>query len=242
MNQSRIAALLAPYLGDELSLSSVQLEQISMYIDLLIRWNSRVNLTAVRTPEQIVTRHFGESLFAAHHLFPKSGANAQLPECDAASNPDRSPATERSTTPLTAADTPIELMDIGSGAGFPGLPIKIWSPQTSIALVESNHKKATFLREMIRALDLKGIKVLPQRAQDVPSSSAGTITLRAVEHFSDILPVAVRLLVPGGRLALLIGVSQLPEAQGTHPTLSWSTPVPLPNTKATLLAIARKKP
>ena len=70
MELARIAALLEPYLDGELTPS--QLDQISTYIDLLLRWNARINLTAIRNPEEIVTRHFGESLFLARHLFPPS--------------------------------------------------------------------------------------------------------------------------------------------------------------------------
>src|SRR6266478_3588407 len=68
MDTARIAALLQPFL--EPSLPESLLEQISIYIDLLLRWNARINLTAIRHPEEIVTRHFGESLFLARHLFP----------------------------------------------------------------------------------------------------------------------------------------------------------------------------
>ncbi|PYV89979.1 MAG: hypothetical protein DMG90_10140, partial [Acidobacteria bacterium] len=64
-----MAHLLAPFLNDA-KLANTQLTTISTYIDLLLRWNTRINLTAVRDPEEIVTRHFGESLFAALHLFP----------------------------------------------------------------------------------------------------------------------------------------------------------------------------
>src|ERR1700693_3185749 len=68
MDTARIAALLQPFL--EQSLPSSTLDQISIYIDLLLRWNARINLTAIRHPEEIVTRHFGESFFLARHLFP----------------------------------------------------------------------------------------------------------------------------------------------------------------------------
>src|SRR5579862_3828383 len=77
MDPARIAKLLAPFLAgapgvDPGSLSLNQVESISMYIDILLRWNARINLTSVREPEAIVTRHFGESIFAAWHLFPDS--------------------------------------------------------------------------------------------------------------------------------------------------------------------------
>ena len=70
MNAARIAELLDPFL--DAKLAPEQLDQISIYIDLLLRWNARINLTAIREPEQVVTRHFGESLFAARHLFPSA--------------------------------------------------------------------------------------------------------------------------------------------------------------------------
>src|SRR5438876_473987 len=69
MQSDRIAELLQPFLPVPLAKS--QLQDISTYIDMLLRWNARINLTAVRQPEEIVTRHFGESLFAARHLFPQ---------------------------------------------------------------------------------------------------------------------------------------------------------------------------
>ena len=82
MDSARIAALLEPFLNSgETSrepqqggsaLTSAQLDHISAYIDLLLRWNARINLTAIRKPEEIVTRHFGESLFLARQLFPRA--------------------------------------------------------------------------------------------------------------------------------------------------------------------------
>src|SRR6266404_2395495 len=87
MQAARISELLQPFLspapnpchsesgrrrGEEPAvLSSSQLRHISMYIDILLHWNARINLTAIRNEEEIVTRHFGESLFAARHLFPQ---------------------------------------------------------------------------------------------------------------------------------------------------------------------------
>src|SRR5258705_4580601 len=116
MHPDRIAELLRPFLdsGREApvrSLLPAQLQHISMYVDLLLRWNARVNLTSVREPEEIVTRHFGESFFAARHLFPA---------------PDQIP-TEQSAE--------VHVIDVGSGAGFPGLPIRIWSPQVHLTLI-----------------------------------------------------------------------------------------------------------
>src|ERR1700689_4913856 len=133
MHAARIAELLQPFLSEpchseapsqkELAvLSPSQLHDISTYIDLLLRWNARINLTAIRDPEEIVTRHFGESLFAARHLFPEE---ARLGSGQGTALQGRARHTEE-----TGALAPevITAADLGSGAGFPGIPIKLWAP------------------------------------------------------------------------------------------------------------------
>src|SRR6266851_5084734 len=99
-----------------------QILQIQQYIKILLAWNDKVNLTAIRDPLEILYRHFCESMFAG-------------------------------------ISVPIErgrLADVGSGGGFPGLPLKILRPGLQVFLIESNLKKATFLAEVIRELGLKG--------------------------------------------------------------------------------------
>jgi 16S rRNA (guanine527-N7)-methyltransferase len=217
MDTARIAALLKPFLEQPLSPS--QLDQISTYIDLLLRWNARINLTAIRHPEEIVTRHFGESFFLAGHLFPKSGTDHR---------------------PLTTDHRPPHVLDIGSGAGFPALPLKLWAPHIHLTLVESNHKKATFLREVARALTLTNIDVITERADVLASrpdfSRTEVVTLRAVEHFAAILPQAVALLTPGATLALLIGAAQIPHLT-TLTTMKWHPPIPVPQSHTRVLSI-----
>ena len=249
---ARISELLRPFL--ETTLAPVQLDQISTYIDLLLRWNTRINLTAVRNPEEIVTRHFGESLFAARHLFPY-GADTPVPEV-----PSYSPAVVASCHPSCHSDTRAQrakeesiaplhggpsgsansrarLLDIGSGAGFPGLPIKIWSPPTPVTLIESQHKKVAFLRELIRVLTLTDIDVFPGRAEHFPEASAAVVTLRAVERFDQILLTAATRLVPAGTLALLIGRSQVDRARQLLPRFTWQPPLPIPASSARLVLL-----
>jgi 16S rRNA (guanine527-N7)-methyltransferase len=214
MNSSAIAALLVSYMESAPSgpaTTDALLAQVSTYLDLLLRWNARTNLTAVRAPEEIITRHFGESLFAACHLFP-----------------DRSPRKGNSSETLA---------DVGSGAGFPGLPIKLWAPQIHVTLIESHQKKATFLREVIRALKLTDIEVQPARAEHV-TQTFDTISLRAVEHFDQVLPIAASLVRPGGRLALLVGEEQTAAAKTLLPTFLWETPHAIPNSQHRVLLIA----
>ena len=220
MNTARIAELLQPFLGpaNDQRLTTSDLLNISTYIDLLLRWNARINLTAIRNEEEIVTRHFGESLFAARQLFP-----AETAQC-------------RRERPRSCT-----LIDVGSGAGFPGLPIKIWAPEIDLTLIESNQKKATFLRELTRTLTLTNINVFPGRAEAYPNPPAEVVTLRAVEHFETVLPIATSLVAPRGRLALLIGRAQLPRTHALTPRFAWTPPHPIPLSAERVLAIGTRE-
>jgi 16S rRNA (guanine527-N7)-methyltransferase len=215
MHPSRLAELLDPFTGpaNDQRLTTNDLSNISTYIDILQRWNARVNLTAIRDEEEIVTRHFGESLFAARHLFPLC-------------------------SPVPSVVSGVRVADVGSGAGFPGIPIKLWAPGITLTLIESSHKKATFLKEVTRALTLTDVNIQDTRAESLTGASFDVVTLRAVERFESILPVAARLVAPEGRLALLIGQAQLPQAESALPTWNWSEPIPVPKSQSRVLAIA----
>jgi 16S rRNA (guanine527-N7)-methyltransferase len=110
------------------------------------------------------------------------------------------------------------VIDVGSGAGFPGLPIKYWAPGLQLTLVEGHGKKATFLREVGRALRLSGFSVLNARAESLSGERADLVTLRAVEQFEQVLSVARNLVGPGGRLALLISELQRERALSVLPS------------------------
>jgi 16S rRNA (guanine527-N7)-methyltransferase len=234
MTAARIAELLGSYLnachsspgcepGEEPALlSPAQLHHISTYIDLLRRWNSRVNLTAIRNEEEIVTRHFGESLFAARHLFPTTAYVA----ADASVRPP-----DQVSAPRVA--------DLGSGAGFPGIPIKLWAPHIALTLIESNQKKVAFLREVVRALTLTDVNIQNVRAETI-TQTFDVVTLRAVERFKTILPVAAGLFAPSARLALLISTSQVEHLIAVLPHLIWQPALPIPNTESRLLLIGNR--
>jgi 16S rRNA (guanine527-N7)-methyltransferase len=226
MNDARIAELLAPFLTDghaarshegvnqprnSATLSPDQLRFISIYIDLLIRWNAHFNLTAVRKPEEIVTRHFGESFFAARRLFPRTHKETN------AADPGSAQAESRQ-----------QVIDFGSGAGFPGLPVKIWDPRIRLTLIEANQKKATFLLEAVRSLKLTDVDVFAGRAEAFAGGKGNVVTFRAVERFESSLPLAAGLVVPSGRLAVLVGEAQLDRVRDLAPGFMWSKPSPLP--------------
>jgi 16S rRNA (guanine527-N7)-methyltransferase len=219
----RIAELLAPFLKslpptNPEKLGEAQLQQVSSYLDLLLHWNSRINLTAVRDSENIVSRHFGESFFLAAYLFaagPLPGAN---------------------------------VVDVGSGAGFPGIPLKICVSSLHVTLVESNRKKATFLREVIRVLQLSDMEVFAGRAedlttsQDVPPRPVDVVTMRAVEKFESALSTGADLVrtrtgnLPG-RLALLIGMAQAARVPELLPDLRWADPVLIPQSSQRVILV-----
>ena len=212
METARIAELLAPFTGEE-TLAPRLLEALQRYLDLLLRWNARVNLTAVRDPEKIVTRHFGESLFAGRVLLRagREGAAAAL-----------------------------TLADVGSGAGFPGIPMKLFAPGIELTLIESHNKKAVFLREVVRSLGLDRAQVFCGRAEHW-TKTADLVTLRAVEQFERVLPVAAKLVAEDGRLGLLIGARQ---DSATQQVLGgnwrWEESVSVPGTEARVVIAARR--
>jgi 16S rRNA (guanine527-N7)-methyltransferase len=186
-----IAQLLEPFI----SLDEPRLRAISTYIDLLLKWNARINLTAIREPSEIVQRHFGESLFAAKSLLDQK-------------------------LPHTA-------IDLGSGAGFPGVPFALLAPEVQVTLIESQQKKATFLKELVRALGLSNVKVFGDRAEGY-SGTADLVMLRAVEKFEQALRMAVRLTDEGGRIALMIGSGQVESAKKLTAEVIWDNRVQVP--------------
>ena len=191
METAAIAHLLQPFIA----LDEKRLRAISTYIDILLKWNARINLTAIREPGEIVQRHFGESLFVAKYVLQQQA-------------------------PQTA-------IDLGSGAGFPGVPFAMLAPEVQVTLIESQQKKATFLKELIYALGLRNVKVFGDRAENY-RANADLVMLRAVEKFEQALPMAVRLTKPGGRIALMIGSGQVESARKLGTDVSWAEAVPVP--------------
>lgn len=160
LSHEEIGSLLKSYLLIEKDLYArpLLLDQLSAYLDLLMKWNQRMNLTAIRDPRQMVRRHFGESLFAAQHL-PALGT----------------------------------VLDFGSGAGFPGIPIQLWHPHVRVTLAESQAKKATFLREVVRSLSL-ATEVWSERAESLaPNRIFDAVVLRAVDDPERALSAAFEL-------------------------------------------------
>lgn len=203
VEEGRIARLLEPYI----SLDSALLSNISIYIDLLLKWNTRINLTAIRDPEEMVTRHFGESFFAAAKLIERSWSGS--------------------------------IIDLGSGAGFPGLPMAMYAPTAQVTLIESQAKKASFLNEAIRSLQLRNVRVYSGRAEQFPDK-AELVAMRAVEKFEKSLPVAAALVKQAGRLALLVGIDQSSAAKTNLQGFEWQDPIRVPEAASRVIVVGTR--
>jgi 16S rRNA (guanine527-N7)-methyltransferase len=138
---------------------------------------------------------------------------------------------------LLEADSTLRVIDVGSGAGFPGLVLKIYSPKVKLTLIEAHSKKNTFLREVVRMIGFTGVEVYLGRAEEFPDK-ADLVTLRAVEKFESILPVAGSLADVGGRLAAMIGSSQEAVAKQILPG-AWLSPLGIPNSDSRIVLVRK---
>jgi 16S rRNA (guanine527-N7)-methyltransferase len=180
-------------------------EQLQNYLDLLLRWNQRLNLTAIREPLHVIQRHFVESAFVAQHL----------------------------PTGVTS------LLDYGSGAGLPGIPIAICRPEIRVTLAEAQGKKASFLQEALRVLALPG-QVYRGRVEAMPEQSLfDAVSMRAVEKMESAIPIAAKRARQ--YLVLLTTGKSAAASRGFTPELEWLEPVPLPNSAQMILAIGQRK-
>src|SRR5262249_3091512 len=131
------------------------------------------------------------------------------------------------------------IVDLGSGAGFPGVPFALMAPETSMTLIESNQKKATFLKEVIFALKLKNARVFADQAENY-KELADLVTMRAVERFESTLPMAVNLAKASGRVALMIGSAQVEAAIDGAKGFQWDGPVAVPSGHSRVLLVGTR--
>jgi len=176
-----------------IALDASAIARLLDYVDLLQRWNAAYNLTAVRDPAEMVTRHLLDSLAILPHV---SGAT---------------------------------LADLGSGAGLPGIPLAIAAPARETLLVDSNGKKARFLREAVRKLALANARVAESRVEDV-EGTFGCITARAFASLGDMLAWGGHLLARDGRWLALKGrfpddeLADVPDAFEIERTVELNVP------------------
>src|SRR5690606_16182950 len=171
---------LAPLLEDlerlTLPLDGAALDTFERYLELIFEWNERAGITSISDRAEAQHRHFGESLALLRAL----RATGVLPE-----------------------GVPTRVADLGPGGGFPGLPMKIAEPALDLVLVESNQKRAEFLRTAVDALGLAGVEVVSQRIEDAGRApalraSCDLVVARALAAMPVLVEYALPLLREGG--------------------------------------------
>ena len=205
LDRQTVRGLLSPF---NLTLSDAALDTLLVYLDLLLRWNRKINLTSIRTPEECVTRHFGESFWLSHAV-PLEG----------------------------------RLLDIGSGAGFPGLAIKLLAPELDVTLLEPVGKKRAFLKEVARSCGISRVRVLGSRLEEFlrqqGSGPFDLVTARAVGGMGSLIPAAAGLMRPGGRLCLWVGNQQVGEILEMGSNFEWMEPMPIPLSHERLILVGQ---
>jgi 16S rRNA (guanine527-N7)-methyltransferase len=189
------------------SLSPSTSEQLATYLELLLRWNSKLNLTAVREPSEIIRRHFVECVQCAQAI----------------------PGEVRT------------LLDFGSGAGLPGIPISIVRPEINVILGESQGKKSVFLREAVRTLRLNA-EIYEGRIEKMPPERAfDAITLRAVDKMADACSLASQKLAPGGWLLVFATDSTRRDLESALPQIEWIRELAVSTLKQGVVLIGQKQ-
>ena len=191
-------------LGIDLGRESI--EAFEVYLRELVKWNQKINLTAIRTEREVVTKHFLDSLCVSPYL-----------------------------------GSIFSLLDIGSGAGFPGIPLKIIHPNLKVTLIDSVRKKVDFQRHVIRTLRLEGAEAIHGRAQDrtllqTMESRFDAVISRAFSSLQNFLTLGHPFLKKGG-VALAMKGTVLPEetshltgTAGSEYRLKDTIPLSIPST------------
>ena len=147
-----------------------QLEQFFAYMNLLIEWNEKMNLTAIVEPNEIILKHFIDSI-----------------------------------TILKEIDNNSKIIDVGTGAGFPGVPLSIMNPTLKITLADSLNKRLIFLQEVVNQLGLKNIEIIHARAEELGKNKKyrenfDAATSRAVANLSTLSEYLIPLVKVGGKI------------------------------------------
>lgn len=153
----------------QIELSNQQLEQFYLYMNLLLEWNEKINLTAITDPKEIILKHFIDSITIAPYL-----KNAQ------------------------------SILDIGTGAGFPGIPLAILENSKDFVLMDSLNKRIIFLQEVIQNIALTGVQAIHGRAEELGKEKEhrehyDLVTSRAVAKLNILLEYMLPFVKVGGR-------------------------------------------
>lgn len=176
MNIDNFKELMCSY-GREIDIefNDKQMNQFYEYMNLLLEWNEKINLTAITEPEEVILKHFIDSLTINKYI-----------------------------------ENNKSIADVGTGAGFPGIPLKIYRPDLSITLVDSLNKRINFLNEVISKLDLKDISTVHSRIEDFGKDkkyreSFDYVTARAVANLTTLSEYLIPISKVGGKCICMKG-------------------------------------
>ena len=160
------------------SLRDSQIKLFEVYLQALLEWNKTFNLTGIRDPEDIVIKHFVDSL-----------------------------------TPLPYLEPSGRLLDIGPGAGFPSIPLKIAAGELHITLVEASRKRVSFLKHIIRTLKLESVIVKHSRFEHLEPADQPFLTIisRAFTRLEPLVKLVAPLMTPGNTLVAMLGPAKASE-------------------------------
>lgn len=191
MEIEEFSKLISSY-GKEISIefSNIQIEKFYKYMNLLIEWNEKINLTAITEPKEIIMKHFIDSLTILKDI---KGKNT--------------------------------LVDVGTGAGFPGIPLKIMNEEIKITLLDSLNKRINFLNEVINQLDLKNIETIHSRVEESGKNkkyreSFDIATARAVANLATLSEYMLPLVKVGGKSICMKGSEVSEEVQNSKKAIS----------------------
>ncbi len=176
MEIEKFEEIINKYLKEiNIELKKEQTEKFYKYMNLLLEWNEKINLTAITEPEEVILKHFVDSLTISKYIEKGS-----------------------------------KLVDMGTGAGFPGIPLKILREDIEITLADSLNKRINFLNEVIKELNLKNIQTVHTRAEEFGKNkkyreSFDIATSRAVANLSTLSEYLIPLVKPNGKVICMKG-------------------------------------
>ncbi len=206
------------------NLSEAQIEQFERYLALLTEWSERANLVGDVNPEVVQRRHFAESVLLGAALRERQALRGRE-----------------------------DVLDVGAGAGFPGVPMKIVWPALRLTLLEATAKKTAFLSELVSRLGLEDIAVITGRAEELAHDAAlrerfDLVVARAVTTLPALLELTLPFARVGGRVVTPKGSRAAAETATSRHALqvlggeAHSMPLNIPGPPQTLVVIVKRRP
>ncbi len=167
-----------------------KIEKFYLYMNLLLEWNEKINLTAITNPKEVIIKHFIDSITISRYIKNNS-----------------------------------KVIDVGTGAGFPGIPIKIFNETLNLTLLDSLNKRTIFLKEVIEKLNLKNVEIIHGRAEDYAQNSMyrenyDYAVSRAVAPLNILLEYLVPYTKVNGKVIAMKGINVDDEIKKSNTALN----------------------